>query len=483
MAIQIGTKRISTTQQQFLRQAKENVRFLAKLLPEVVGDSDLQSGREELHPDWCDLFDKNRDKLREFLPRQTFEKIEQTVGERNPCDASIAQIKPDKARLAFLLGAGASKPKPSDIPTVKELLPDLLTRAKRLDRADLGKLVEYCESTQIDNIEDLLTAAQLSEFCGRNPAVLRLVDFLLFRRDADDERSMHPSSMRQAKDVSSVFLLQDTLQVLFGLLSSRMLPAQPNAGHMAIANYLQHQRATIITTNYDCCMDLALAKVKHEFSYLVDFANVPIAAIKQRNVTPLVKLHGSLNWFYCETCQHVHLIDIEETVTNYMNDRSAYPVISVCRGCGGPRRGLLVPPLAMKFDAAPPLTGLIQKAYGCFSSADVIVVVGFSFADADLYISRMITKAMQLSGKRRIILFDPDQSVAQRLRRQLSLRIKDFDQARVIRVTGDCSQYLPLFLTGQLPQDEKSKAHIKHEESKEARSRTKASTVGTIKRR
>lgn len=461
MAIQIGRKRISSSQQEYLRQAKESISFLVEMFPQVVRDRDLQSGREDLHPDWLDLFDKHRDKLRERIPQQAFAKIEQELGERNPCDASIAPIKPDKARLAFLLGAGASKPKPSDIPTVKELLPDLLTRAKRLDRADLGKLVEYCESTQIDNIEDLLTAAQLSEFCGRNPAILSLVDFLLFRSDADDERSMHPRFRRPAKDVSSVFLLQDTLQVLFGLLSSRMLPAQPNAGHMAIANYLQHQQATIVTTNYDCCMDLALAKVKHEFSYLVDFANVRAATIKQRDVTPLVKLHGSLNWFYCETCQHVHLIDIEKTVSDYTNDRSAYPVISVCRGCGGPRRGLLVPPLAMKFDAAPPLTGLIQKAYDCFSSADAIVVVGFSFAEADLYISRMITKAMQMSGTRKLILFDPDRSVVQKLRRQLSLRIKDFDATRIIRVTGDCSKYLPLFLTGQLPQEEKPKSSIK----------------------
>jgi len=483
MAIQIGTKRISSQQREYLRQSKENIGFLVEMLQQVVRDRDLQTGQEDLHPDWLDLFDKHHHKLRELIPRQAFAKIEQELGERNPCDASIAPIKPDKARLAFLLGAGASKPKPSDIPTVKELLPDLLTRAKRLDRADLGKLVEYCESTQIDNIEDLLTAAQLSEFCGRNPAILRLVDFLLFRSDADDERSTQSRFRRPAKDVSSVFLLQDTLQVLFGLLSSRMLPAQPNAGHMAIANYLQHQQATIVTTNYDCCMDLALAKVKHKFSYLVDFANVRASTINQRDATPLVKLHGSLNWFYCETCQHVHLIDIEKTVSDYANDLSAYPVISVCRGCGGPRRGLLVPPLAMKFDAAPPLTGLIQKAYDCFSSADAIVVVGFSFAEADLYISRMISKAMQMSSTKKLILIDPDRSIVQKLRRQLSLRIKDFDATRVIRVTGDCSKYLPLFLTGQLPQEEKPKSSIKHKESKEAGSRTRASSERAKTRR
>ena len=104
----------------------------------------------------------------------------------------------------------------------------------------------------------------------------------------------------------------------------------------------------------------------------------------------------------------------------------------------------------MKFDLAPPLTPLIEKAQESFNKADVIVVVGFSFAEADMYISRMLTKSMQLNPDVRVVVFDPDSSVSQKLRRQLSLRIPQFEKERVVHVSGDCAKILPDFLEGKL---------------------------------
>ena len=90
-------------------------------------------------------------------------------------------------------------------------------------------------------------------------------------------------------------------------------------------------------------------------------------------------------------------MDIETVVTEYKERKAFYPVIAVCKDCGGQLRGLLVPPLAMKFDIAPPLNTLLDRATEVFNQSDLIIVVGFSFADADLYISRMLSKAMQTS--------------------------------------------------------------------------------------
>jgi hypothetical protein len=212
MPLTIGTKRISTTQQEYLRRAKsEPIPLLAEYLPLVVRDRDLQNGREDLHPDWLDLFEAHREQLRALMPQRALAVLTQELGERDLIDKEILSINPQKSRIAFLLGAGASKPKPSDIPTVKELLPDLLVRARRLDRADLQKLVDFCEETKIENIEDLLTAAQLSEFCGRNPNVLRLVEFLLFRRDPESKRMHSHRFFPETADLSGVAFLQDTL--------------------------------------------------------------------------------------------------------------------------------------------------------------------------------------------------------------------------------------------------------------------------------
>jgi len=104
----------------------------------------------------------------------------------------------------------------------------------------------------------------------------------------------------------------------------------------------------------------------------------------------------------------------------------------------------------MKFDVAPPLNALIERAQEIFNKAHLIVVVGFSFADADLYISRMLTKSLQTSKAVRMLVFDPDYSVVEKIRRQLSTRIPGFDQKRVITFAGDCSKTIPQFLSGQL---------------------------------
>jgi NAD-dependent SIR2 family protein deacetylase len=430
----------------------------------IVRDDDISSGNEELHPDWLELYNRMKRQLRREVPPPAIRRLEEFFASAQPYDPLITEINPSEHSISFLLGAGASKPEPSGIPTVKELLPDLLTRARRLDRDEVTRLASFCDDSGIDNIEDLLTAAQISEFCSRNPYILRLVDFLIFREEAFEDRPpsfSYPRPRRRRIDVSSVAFLQDTLQVLFGLLSSRMLPAEPNAGHEAIVEYLRaHSNTPIVTTNYDCCIDRALMKSNVPFSYLIEFANPQLLPSAAETASTLIKLHGSLNWFYCETCQEVHLIDIEKTVTEYQEDRASYPVIGVCRNCGGQRRGLLVPPLAMKFDVAPPLNPLIDRAAASFAQSNLIVVVGFSFADADLYISRMLSKAMQASEQTRLIVFDPVYDVVEKVRRKFSVRIPQFDASRILWVRGDCSEMLPKFLNGALLKQRESYSEV-----------------------
>ncbi|MGP8259658.1 MAG: Sir2 family NAD-dependent protein deacetylase [Acidobacteriaceae bacterium] len=194
-------------------------------------------------------------------------------------------------------------------------------------------------------------------------------------------------------------------------------------------------------------MDLALEAVQLSLTYGLEFTNR--TKEEAAGSAPLIKLHGSLNWYYCETCQDVQCVDIRSTVENYKQDKAPYSVIAICKDCGGQRRGLLVPPLAMKFDVAPPLTPLLTEARDAFERADVIVVVGFSFAEADIYISRMLSKSMQTRSEQRLVIIDPISEVASRVRRKFKSSIPNFDERRIIRSTGDCSEVLPKLFNGE----------------------------------
>lgn len=454
MSIYVSKDNVSPLQKNYLSKAKSMPPLLSpelfEILKMVLTDSEIASGEESLDPEWSGIYEKAKNRPRRYISQNKADELRVLFESIKSFDEGLSLIDPNNSQITFLLGAGASKPEPSGIPTVKELLPDMLSKARRLDRDDVTKLATFCDENNIVNIEDLLTAVQLSEFCSRNPSVHRLVEFLIFPKDdIDDPRSMRRRSI--PTDKSSVAFLQDTLQVLFGLLASRMLPADPNNGHLAIADYvLHHPASSIVTTNYDCCIDLALIRGKIPFSYMIDFTNDIVSIEHTNQPTKLIKLHGSLNWFYCETCQSVQLINIENTVSQYKSKKALYPVIAVCNDCGGQRRGLLVPPLAMRFDLAPPLNPLLDSASEVFKESDIIVVVGFSFADADLYISRMLSKAIQSSDTMKMLIIDPDITIADKVRRKFLARIPNFDSSRILAIRRDCAEELPNFLQGKL---------------------------------
>src|SRR5437588_4702665 len=232
MDVEIGTEGISEQQKMMLDRARGRpTPRLDESLLKVSHDDDILEGREELHPAWVELFESNKSFIERYASPGAYQHLVCFFGKLSPLDASLRAIDPGSLNLTFILGAGASKPKPSDIPTVRELLPQLLERARRLDREDLTKLAEFCERRKIDNIEDLLTAAQLSTFCSRNPTVLSLMNYLLYRSDSDEDdarvfrqgltgRIVARRPRDPATDLSSIAFLQDTLQVLFGLLAS-----------------------------------------------------------------------------------------------------------------------------------------------------------------------------------------------------------------------------------------------------------------------
>lgn len=222
MPIKLDKKNVSSTQMDFLYRArtKKTPFAAAEALLTVCNDGDITSGRETVHPEWANIFTSNIPQLKSRLTNEEFSKLEKIFGAATPYDKDVLNITPSSTRILFLLGAGASKPEPSGIPTVTELLPDLLERARRLSRSDLDRLADFCVDSEIQNIEDLLTAAQLSEFLSRNPTTLRLIEFLIYGKRSEGLDPIRPHNVmrtREARrmpvnDLSAVAFLQDTLQ-------------------------------------------------------------------------------------------------------------------------------------------------------------------------------------------------------------------------------------------------------------------------------
>jgi len=388
-----------------------------------------------------------------FLRRYSIEAAERldTVFELvSPTDEALLALRlGEDGRVTFLLGAGASKPEPSGLPTVEELLPELWRRAAKLGRDDLKRLQEWCEHPRhaIKNIEDLLTAAYIADFSSRNSRVLALLEYFLYRqrpsRPAEEEFASLASRRAAVaavseSDAAGIALLQDTLQTLFGLLLGRMILARPNPAHAAIASLAkQCERVSVVTTNYDGCIDQAMIDGKLRPHYLIEMEQP-----KDGCVT-LVKMHGSINWSYCDSCQEMKLHELAHMRKSYDADTLSFPVIGICKNCGGQRRPMVVPPMSFKFVMFPPLLVLWDRAQAAFNDSSIIVSVGYSFSEADIYITKMISRAMGQDRNKKLVVIDPNAQLADMLRDKLDALIDNFDRSRVIRSCESCDVIVP----------------------------------------
>lgn len=252
---------------------------------------------EPLDPRWLDIWDKYKSYVREVAPSRVFKEIEEIMQSAKPIDEEISGIKVDNdTKVTFLLGAGASAP--SNIPTVDKLLSELWKRARKIGREDLDRLAKWCEERKITNIEDLLTAAYLSNFAATNRGITSLLDYFLFSRGrelAEEEEYLipHRRPVRTTEvDVSSISFLQDTLQTLFGLLASTMISASPNPAHEAIVDFIkEHKNTSIITTNYDGCMDEAILRNGMHLKGTIGNESEE----NNSDAVQLIKMHGSIN--------------------------------------------------------------------------------------------------------------------------------------------------------------------------------------------
>lgn len=437
----------STKQREFLRAATRNiaspdevVRWMYRAFSEAPPD-------EPLDPEWLTVWKKVRAAARHVFPKELREEIEARLRTITPVDAEVFDLKlTDTAPVCLLLGAGASAPAPSSIPTVADLLPQLWRRARKLGRDDIDRLADWCDEREIRNIEDLLTAAYLANFSAKNSNVTGLLDYFLFKsgsRAVDEFASPRLRGRGTPQvDAASIALLQDTLQVLFGLLTGVMIPAAPNACHTSVVEFVRsHTRAKIVTTNYDGCIDEALLK-----------AGVPVQthldehAASAPGAVDLLKIHGSINWSYCESCHDVRDFNLLEQKRAFNDDSHSYAVIGICKKCGGQRRPLLIPPLGFKFVMFPALIRLWDHAREAIESAELVIVVGYSFSDADSYLNKIIERSMTVTAKQRLLVVDPNAALVDTLRTRFSARIDKFDQRRILRAGGSSAELLPKIL-------------------------------------
>ena len=399
---------------------------------------DSHSGLLEL--DWSpiedDLARQNETQLLEALLSKRKSKDEDISNIASSLHAKFGSTP----SWTFLIGAGGSRPSPTEIPTVPELLPMLWKKAAEIDAPSLLRLESVCKRLDISDIEVLLTAIEIAQTATHSPGVVGLLEALLFQRSELES----PASVRRIRrsqigraNPENVEILSESSQTIFAVLVGMMTGKPHNAIHEAVVDRLMvGGQDAVITTNYDVCIEKAFIAQDHPYRY--GFAG------GGGNGSLVLKLHGSLNWYSCRSCDQHVAADMQQIDAAVQS--GLYPIVAMCRSCSATAQQMIVPPTAMKMVQHPVLLDIRQQAEQAFSSAKMIVVIGYSFGESDQYIQRMIARAVKDDPEKSIVVFDASGGPVSRLRRFLSTHAAGFSVEDVHGVFGDAKQTAHTFV-------------------------------------
>lgn len=152
------------------------------------------------------------------------------------------------------------------------------------------------------------------------------------------------------------------------------------------------ENTIFLTTNYDILCDNALLELypDKKVDYGVDFVNYREGTFLRPDLESikLLKLHGSLNWLYCPTCNNLRITPNEKGVYTLMVD----PALSYCKKCDTVYSPIIVPPTFYKDLSKVFLSQVWNRAENELSEVEHLIFCGYSFPDADIHIKYLIKR-------------------------------------------------------------------------------------------
>lgn len=180
----------------------------------------------------------------------------------------------------------------------------------------------------------------------------------------------------------------------------------------------------VVTTNYDTLLDDAFDSIYPEclLDYCIDLTNYrhadqitpfqwwvdpkkPTHLHQHTNATPtrvkVVKLHGSLNWKYCNCCGQVgltpwdHGIDLKNDSFQSLWDIQA----NECPFDGNRLASLIQVPTHLKATNNYIFNKLYDEASYMVGNAKQLVFIGYSFPEADVHIRALVRRCFAEDGQ------------------------------------------------------------------------------------
>ncbi|KPJ79104.1 MAG: hypothetical protein AMJ54_00085 [Deltaproteobacteria bacterium SG8_13] len=321
--------------------------------------------------------------------------------------------------VLFVLGAGSSHP--DGVPLQHDILPIIISeQVAEISSSAIGQQVrEFI----FDNFSVDPDAGHLPKL----EAIFGFLDYFIQQNESLSSKYSY-ETIREIKE--------NFIKIIHYIVNLRT-DKRSKTYHLfwdAVARY--NRNISIITLNYDTLLEQAFDFLFRKYGYidysihlmnyeklieLMDFnfwvnPREPISVQPGEDPVPIkiIKLHGSLNWKYCNCCNHTLLtpwdrkIDLNrgKLIGHTFPDEKQYDYY--CPIDRTEFQTLIMPPSYIKSLNNPIVTQLLGEASREIRMCRKIVFIGYSLSDTDVHIKALFKK--HLKENTRIVVVNPKRS-------------------------------------------------------------------------
>lgn len=303
--------------------------------------------------------------------------------------------------MLFVFGAGASIA--DGAPSQKDILPQILKESCNI--SEPAKLVKEF----IENNFDLIDCPSLESVFG-------YLDYFISRKE---------SLGGEFTTTKLIIIRESLIRLIHHVISKSNNSVNSKGTYRKFWEAIDktNKNISIITTNYDPLLDESfdfLYPCKALIDYCISFMNyeqydkidtfnwwtnprIPVPIWDDKIPVPIkiIKVHGSLNWKYCNCCNQVLLtswdtevdLDTLEFKRRIYGEKSEDIITeSRCPNDNTLFDTFIVPPSHIKELNHPVISRLLDEAAVEIRKAKKIVFIGYSFPEADVHIKALFRK-------------------------------------------------------------------------------------------
>ncbi|MEK3885283.1 SIR2 family protein [Paenibacillus sp. PL2-23] len=211
-----------------------------------------------------------------------------------------------------------------------------------------------------------------------------------------------------------------------------------NGYHNELINKLklksQIKDTVFVSTNYDILIDNAIASHYPDITidYGLDFTNYKNQgdwAPPDNNAVKLYKMHGSLNWLYCTTCNNLKLTPREKGILRLISNVEN----ATCSYCNSIVSPIIVPPTYFKNMSNVFLNTIWYNIEKELREIDHIIFCGYSFPDSDMHLKYLLKRIeTNRNGSLKISVMNHHPGKSVKVRREEEERFKRFFRSEVL---------------------------------------------------